>query len=85
MWIVWFPKDRIPFPRPFYMSGHIRTHTMLQALASWLTARNWHNTVFAHHERVTYRGRVYEREQGRLLYAKVIDLDDWNGIEWKRQ
>lgn len=79
-WMIWFPKKT-----QVYISKPIKTRTDQQALGSWVAAetegRSWHNTVFQDHKRVVYRGRIYTKEQGKLLYRILVENDDWDSID----
>jgi len=84
-WMVWFPRSNQK-----YISGPIKTKSELQALGSWLAAdspsnkgveRNWHNTIFKDYKSVVYRERSYTREEGRLLYSKLVKSNDWDAVD----
>jgi hypothetical protein len=79
-WMVWFPRKTQQ-----YVSRPIKTKGDLQALGSWLAAetegRNWHNTVFQDHKKVIYRGREYSKNEGKLLFNKIIKNNDWESVD----
>jgi hypothetical protein len=79
-WMLWFPEKTHQ-----YISGSIRTKSELQALGAWLASesggRDWHNSIFRDHKEVKYRGRVYTKEQGKLLYHSVVKNNDWGSVD----
>jgi hypothetical protein len=79
-WMVWFPANK-----PKYISHSIKTKGDLQALGSWLASetegRDWHNSVFKDYKDVSYKGRVYTKEQGKLLYRALVKNNDWESVD----
>jgi len=79
-WMLWFPAKTQQ-----YISKFIKTKSDIQALGSWLASetdnRKWHTSIFRDHEEVVFRGRRYSKEQGKLLYKRLIETDDWEGVD----
>jgi len=79
-WMIWFPKST-----KAYEGGPIKAKTDKQALASWLMSdfdKKWFNNIFRDYRSkgVVYKGRKYTKDEGGLLYKKIVENDDWEAV-----